>query len=61
MATRPSAADAFGTPTPVSELNQAGAGGTEPGWVSSDGCVLYFTKDLATSTGEDLYVAQRGH
>jgi hypothetical protein len=39
------------------ELNDAGAS-EEPGWISSDGCVLYFA---STRTGAmDLYVATRG-
>jgi Tol biopolymer transport system component len=45
---------------PVSELNLAGAI-QGPGWVSSDGCVLYFASDRAGSTNLDLYVAQRGN
>jgi hypothetical protein len=42
------------------ELNQPGANGADLGWISSDGCVLYFSASAA-GTGEDLYFAQRGN
>jgi hypothetical protein len=58
-ATRMSSADPFGTPTPVAELNQPGANGADLGWISGDGCVLYFSTSVSGS-GEDLYFAQRG-
>lgn len=53
MATRASTADPFRTPTPVSELNQAGAN-TEPAWISNDGCVLYFDSARAGNTRTSL-------
>ncbi len=57
MARRTRPADPFGTPALLSELNEAGSS-EEPGWISSDGCVLYFTSFRAGSG--DLYVAERG-
>lgn len=58
MATRTSATDPFGAPTEVAGLNRPDSN-EEPGWVSSDGCVLYFA---STRTGNmDLYVAKRGN
>lgn len=46
---------AFGPATPVAELNTGSA--EYPGWLSADGCRLYFASDR--SNNSDLFVASR--
>lgn len=59
IARRATAADPFGAPAGVPELNSAAADG--PRWLSPDGCTLYFTSDRAGGQGGyDLYTATRG-
>lgn len=57
VATRANAHDPFGAPAAVTELNAVGSQ-EEPGWISSDGCHLYFASNRKGSF--DLYVAKRG-
>lgn len=56
---RPNATAAWVTPTPVSELADAGAL-PRPAWVSPNGCRLYFDAKVGTGTYE-TFVATRGH
>ncbi len=56
MAKRSSVDAAFGAPTNVSELNTDGFDG--PGWLSPDGCRLYFHSSASTAD-YDLYVAEK--
>lgn len=58
-ATRASATSAFSAPARIAELSTAGHT-EEPGWISPDGCVLYFASDRAGGTAFDLYFARRG-
>ncbi len=55
VSVRASTADAFGTPTDVTEVNTSSS--DEPGWLSADLCRLY----LSSSRGgnNDLYIAER--
>src|SRR5262249_36000015 len=55
VATRGSAADDFDPPADVFELNTPGL--DFPGWLSPDGCRLYFTR--AEGGGTQMYVASR--
>ncbi|MCW5832851.1 MAG: PD40 domain-containing protein [Labilithrix sp.] len=55
-ASRTTLTAAFGPATPVAELNTAKA--EVPGWVSADGCRLYFASERQGDG--DLFVATRG-
>jgi Tol biopolymer transport system component len=58
IARRASVNDPFGAPANVSELNTAN--NDQPGWLSPDGCRLYFNSDRPGGFGaSDLYVAER--
>lgn len=52
VATRPSLAVGFGTPTIVAELNSATA--DNPYWVSADTCIMYMTKQAMAPTGAPI-------
>ncbi len=54
-ARRPALDAAFGPATPVAELNTTG--GEYPGWLSADGCRLYFGSD--SQGNGDIFVASR--
>jgi Tol biopolymer transport system component len=56
-AKRASPSDAFGTPTPVAELNSAGWEAAE--WISDDGCRLYLTRRISQPYSAKSYVASR--
>jgi Tol biopolymer transport system component len=56
MARRPALASPFGAPSNVAELNTTGF--DRPGWLSPDGCRLYFGSDRGGSNTE-IYVAER--
>jgi Tol biopolymer transport system component len=47
----------FGTPTQLTAFD-SGASQNAPGWISADGCRMYFTTDR--SGGGDIYMATRG-
>lgn len=60
IATRPTIANTFGPPENMGPtLN---ASGTDlPGWLSADGCLLYFSSDRAGGFGlNDIWLARRG-
>jgi hypothetical protein len=57
VAKRSSLGGAFAAPAPVSELNTAGHP-EHPGWVSPDGCRIYFSSGRLSSN--DIYVSERG-
>lgn len=57
VATRSSVAQGFLQPVNLTAVNSAG--GDWPGWVSPDGCVLYFMRENGAA-GQDIFVAQRG-
>ena len=55
-ATRATTADSFSDVSPVPEINDfVGTGSARPGWVSTDGCRLYFT----TGNPQTAYVASK--
>jgi Tol biopolymer transport system component len=56
-ARRSTTADDFGTPRPLDELNSS-AILTSPNWISADGCVLYFARNV-TNMPDQIYVAMR--
>lgn len=56
VATRPTATDAWGTPAPVPSASSAG--NDAPGWISDDGCRLYFWADRV-GNDVNLWVAER--
>ncbi len=56
VATRSTRGDGFGVPEPLTSLNTSET--DFPTWISSDGCVLYFTR-YSPATHYDLYVARR--
>jgi Tol biopolymer transport system component len=56
VARRPAPTSPFGVPTNVAELNTAGF--DRPGWLSPDGCRLYFGSDRG-GPNTDIYVASR--
>lgn len=56
MATRAAKTDAFGSPTPVVELNSTGD--DIPSWVSDDLCQMFLTRTNGAA-GWDLYVATK--
>lgn len=59
VATRAKTTDDFGPPAYVTNVNQPGSA-EEPGWISNDGCRLYFTSNRAGGAGQqDIYVATR--
>jgi hypothetical protein len=59
VATRESTSSPFGAPTAVAELNDAGTYNA-PGWLSLDGCRMYFESDRSASAGmSHLWVAAR--
>ncbi|MBA3458963.1 MAG: PD40 domain-containing protein [Deltaproteobacteria bacterium] len=47
VAKRTSLVTGFGTPTNVTELNTGGP--DSPGWISADGCVLYFNRNIGVA------------
>jgi Tol biopolymer transport system component len=55
-ASRATAQEAFGTPSPVDGLARLGIAET-PSWVSPDGCHVYFNSDA--SGNDDIYMAWR--
>jgi len=58
MATRPSTAGAFGTPTRVPELSSVS--NESVSWIAPDSCVAYLQSDRTGSTGSaDIWVAIR--
>lgn len=58
VATRASTSDPFGTPMNVSELNSADD--DRPGWISPDGCRMYFSSTRAGGSGSfDIWQATR--
>jgi hypothetical protein len=57
VAMRPAPGEPYGQPVSVAELNTPGE--DLPGWVSSDGCRLYFSR--AETVGRRIYVAERAH
>lgn len=59
VATRPSLAAPFGSAATVAELSTPGHS-DQPGWVSPDGCRMYFASSRSGSATTDLYVADRG-
>lgn len=56
VATRASTVALFGTATQLTAFDQ-GTTQSAPGWISQDGCRMYFTTDRG---GGDIYVATRG-
>lgn len=56
VAKRASLAEGFGKPVALSELNTPGH--EYPGWLSSDGCVLYFARALP-NRDRNIFVARR--
>jgi hypothetical protein len=60
MARRAKETDPCGTPQLVSELDMAPPASQEPGWISADGCTLYFHRDPKDNGLADLFVARRG-
>lgn len=59
MATRSSTVAAFGDPVNVSALNSNGA--EYPNWISEDGCVIYFTRDVGVGAADyNIMMAVRG-
>jgi hypothetical protein len=55
---RSDASQAFGAPTPVPELNSAGA--EVPKWLSPDGCAIYLAGPHTGGTGQgDIWVSRR--
>jgi len=56
VATRSSTAENFKAPTLVTELNTPAQ--DQPGWLSPDGCTLYFSR-MVGPDNVDLYVAHR--
>lgn len=58
MATRASVTTQFGVPTPVAELNTSY--NDVPGFITADGCTLYFMSDRTGGYGNyDIYVSKR--
>lgn len=59
VAERASTAMDFGQPVNVEELNSPG--GDAPGWISPDGCRIYFATDRVDggSGGSDIWVAEK--
>jgi hypothetical protein len=55
-ATRAKASDPFGAATKVAELS--GPGADIPGWLSPDGCRMYFSRDRGDA-GLDIWMATR--
>lgn len=58
QATRASVNDPFGPASDLKAVNVVGAN-EEPGWISNDGCRLYFHSDRAGVGKQDLYMAAR--
>jgi hypothetical protein len=59
MATRSSTVAAFGEPVNVAALNSNGA--EYPSWISEDGCVMYFTRDVGVGAADyNIMMAVRG-
>jgi Tol biopolymer transport system component len=57
VATRQSVAQGFSQPVNLAAVNTAA--GEVPGWISPDGCVFYFARDIG-SGNLDIFVARRG-
>jgi len=57
VVTRPTLADGFGAPVPVTELNTADF--EIPTWISADSCDLYLTRRVTNATNH-IFVATRG-
>jgi hypothetical protein len=58
VATRGATTDPWGPPSLVTEL--ASATDEAPGFISADGCRLYFTRDDGNAGGLDMYSAVKG-
>ena len=56
-ATRASASNGFGPPVNVTELNTADS--EVPGWISDDGCRLYFARGQPAQNNYQLFVASK--
>lgn len=57
LARRPTTGVAFGPPEVITEVNSAA--NDQAGWLSADGCRLYFSSTRDNATGDQLFFAER--
>ncbi|MGE0871243.1 MAG: TolB family protein [Kofleriaceae bacterium] len=55
---RPTVIDPWSPPSPVTELNGSNHHSV-PGWLSADGCRLYYSRNVLNYSDADIYVAER--